>query len=170
MSDHLEPNLIKRRIVEQGFQRYNSPLPLIFLNHTAAFDSVTRHKLWKILEIDGLPVKFIELIQAYYLKSTSRIRIYGEETEEFLVENWVLENAIMQHNSAETRKNLALTDLDYADYVGLLSDLDHAQKMRDDIVKWSSLTGLKRRENQMYGHESSDPNIFQPEFNSARKG
>ncbi|KAK2726329.1 hypothetical protein QYM36_000690 [Artemia franciscana] len=87
-----------------------------------------------------------------------------------LIAYWVLENALMQHNSAETRKNLSLTDLDYADDVGLLSDPDHAQKMRDDIVEWSSLTGLKRRENQIYGHESSDPNIFQREFNSARKG
>ena len=138
-------NIFGTRLIIQQFQRYNPPLVLIFLDKTAAFDSVTRHKLWKILEIDGMPVKFIELIQAYYSESTSRIRTHGEETEEFLVESgmkqgcalspilfnycldWLLENALMQHNGC--------TDLDYANDVGLLSDAEDTQKILDDIIE-----------------------------------
>ena len=71
------------------------PLALIFLDYTAAFDSVTRHKLLKILEINGMAVEFIELIQAYYSESTSRKRIYGEETEEFLVESRVKQGRVL---------------------------------------------------------------------------
>ena len=55
----------------------------------------------------------------------------------------MLENALMQHNGSQIGKNLSLTDLNYADDVGLLSDPEHAQKMLDDIFKWSSLIGLK---------------------------
>ncbi|KAK2719132.1 hypothetical protein QYM36_004833, partial [Artemia franciscana] len=40
-------------------------------------------------------------------------------------------------------KKSVLTDLDYADDVELLSGLEHAQKMQDDIVEWSNLIGLK---------------------------
>ena len=36
-----------------------------------------------------------------------------------------------------------LTDLDYTDDVGLLSDPEHAQKMLDDIVERKSLIKLK---------------------------
>ena len=49
----------------------------------------------------------------------------------------------MQHNGAQIGKNLSLTDLDYADDIGLLSDPEHAQKMLDDIIECSSLIGLK---------------------------
>ena len=105
----------------QQFQRYNLPLALIFLDYTATFDPVTRQILWKILEINSMPVKRTvkELIQAYYSEPTSLIRIYGKETEKFLVESgvkqgcvlspilfnycidWVLEDALMRHNSAQ---------------------------------------------------------------------
>ncbi|KAK2712736.1 hypothetical protein QYM36_011433 [Artemia franciscana] len=118
-------NIFGARLIIQHFQRYNLPLALIFLEDTAALDSVTHHKLWKTLEINETPVKFIELIQAYYSESTSRIRIYGKEPEEFLVES------------------TSLIDIDYADDVEILSDPEHDQKMLDDIVEWSNLIRLK---------------------------
>ena len=49
----------------------------------------------------------------------------------------------MEHNGAQIGKNLSLTDLGYADDVGLLSNPEHAQKMLDDIIEWSSLIRLK---------------------------
>ncbi|KAK2714738.1 hypothetical protein QYM36_009080 [Artemia franciscana] len=112
-------NIFGARLIIQHFQRYNLPLALIFLEDTAALNSVTHHKPWKTLEINETPVKFIELNQAYYSESTSRIRIYGKEPEEFLVEStvkkgcvlspmlfnycigWVLENTLMQRNGAQ---------------------------------------------------------------------
>ncbi|KAK2723759.1 uncharacterized protein LOC136033467 [Artemia franciscana] len=78
-------NIFAFRLIIQQFERYNLPLILIFLDFIAAFDSVTRQKLWKIPENDGMPLKF-ELMKAYYDASVSRVRAYGEETEEFLVE------------------------------------------------------------------------------------
>ncbi|KAK2709579.1 hypothetical protein QYM36_013299 [Artemia franciscana] len=143
------------------FERYNLPLILMFLDFIAAFDSVTRQKLWKILENDGMPLKFVELMKAYYDASVSRVIIYGEETEEFLVEfgvkqgfvlsptlfnyciDWVLENALSAYPGAQVGQNLSLNDLDYADDVGLLSDPVEAQNMLDSVVVWADLIGLK---------------------------
>ncbi|KAK2701261.1 hypothetical protein QYM36_020071 [Artemia franciscana] len=79
-------NIFVFRLIIQQFERYNLPLILMFLDFIAAFDFVTRQELWKILENDGMPLRFVELMKAYYDASVSRVRVYGEETEEFLVE------------------------------------------------------------------------------------
>ncbi|KAK2720734.1 hypothetical protein QYM36_004574 [Artemia franciscana] len=68
------------------FERYKIPLILMFLDFIAAFDSVTQQKLWQILENDGMPLKFVELMKPYYDASVSRVRVYDEETKEFLVD------------------------------------------------------------------------------------
>ncbi|KAK2713822.1 hypothetical protein QYM36_009640 [Artemia franciscana] len=154
-------NIFAFRFIIQQFERYNLPLILMFLDLIAAFDSVTRQKLWKILENDGMPLKFVDLMKAYYDASLSRVRVYGEETEEFLVEfgpkqgcvlsptlfyfciDWVLENALSSYPRAQIGQNLSLTDLDYADDVGLLSDPVEAQNMLDNVVAWANLIGLK---------------------------
>ncbi|KAK2709422.1 hypothetical protein QYM36_013177 [Artemia franciscana] len=54
----------------------------MFLDFIAAFDSVTRQKLWKILENDGMPLKFVELMKAYCDASVSRVRNRNELFEE----------------------------------------------------------------------------------------
>ena len=149
------------RLIIQQFDKYNLPLILMFLDFIAAFNSVTRRKLWKILENDGMPLKFVELMKAYYDASVSRVRVYGEETEEFLLEfgvkqgcvlsptlfnywiDCVLENAQSSYPGAQIGQNLSLTDLDYADDVGLLSDPVEAQNMLDSVVAWADLIGLK---------------------------
>ncbi|KAK2722447.1 hypothetical protein QYM36_002847 [Artemia franciscana] len=77
-----------------------------------------------ILENDGMPLKFAELMKAYYEALLSRVRVYGEETEEFIVEvgvkqgrvlsptlfnyciDWVLENALSSYPGAQIGQNL----------------------------------------------------------------
>ncbi|XP_065557812.1 uncharacterized protein LOC136025754 [Artemia franciscana] len=57
--------------------------------------------------------------------------------------DWVLENALSSYPGAQVGQNLSLTDLDYADDVGLLSDPVEAQNMLDSVVAWADLIGLK---------------------------
>ncbi|KAK2715765.1 hypothetical protein QYM36_010367, partial [Artemia franciscana] len=52
-------NIFAFRLIIQQFERYNLPLILMFLDFIAAFDSVTRQKLWKILENDGMPLNIL---------------------------------------------------------------------------------------------------------------
>ena len=133
----------------------------MFLDFIAAFDSVTRKRFWEILENEGMPLKFVELMKAYYDVSVSRVRVYGEETEEFLVElgvkqgcvlyptlfnycvDWVLENALSSYPEVLIEQNLALTDLNYGDDVGLLSNPVEAQNMIDSVVALAHLISLK---------------------------
>ncbi|XP_065570346.1 uncharacterized protein LOC136033530 [Artemia franciscana] len=117
-------NIFAFLLIIQQFERYNLPLILMFLDFIAAFDSVTRQKLWKILENDGMPgmpLKFVELMKACYDASASRVRVYGAQIEQ----------------------NLLLTELDYPDDVGLLSDPVKAQNMLDGVVAWADLIGMK---------------------------
>jgi len=43
----------------------------------------------------------------------------------------------------KSKKNLSLTDFDFADDVDFLSDPEYAQKMLDDMVEWSNILDLK---------------------------
>ena len=130
----------------------------MFLDFIAAFDSVTRQKLWKILENDGMLLKFVELMKAYYDTSVSGARVFGEEflvkfrvKQEFVLSpalfnyciDWVLENALSSYPGAQIRQNLSLTDLNYTDDVGFLSDPIEAPNILDNVVAWADLIGLK---------------------------
>ena len=97
-----------------------------------------RQSLWKILENDRMPLKFVEVLKAYYKGSLSRVRLYGEKTEEFPVEfgvkqgcvlyptlfnyciGWVLENALSSHPGVQIGRNLSFGDVEYADDVANL--------------------------------------------------
>ncbi|KAK2709325.1 hypothetical protein QYM36_013106 [Artemia franciscana] len=57
--------------------------------------------------------------------------------------DWVLENALLSHPGLQIGQNLSLTDLYYADDVGLLSDPIEVQNMIDSVVVWADLIGLK---------------------------
>uniref|UniRef100_A0A183SEH5 Reverse transcriptase domain-containing protein n=1 Tax=Schistocephalus solidus TaxID=70667 RepID=A0A183SEH5_SCHSO len=58
-----------RRILElhHGHQQ---PTIMCFIDFAAAFDFVHRECLWRIMELDGVPVKIIALIKAYYRSIT----------------------------------------------------------------------------------------------------
>jgi hypothetical protein len=47
-------------------QRFQSPLYLLFVDYSRAFDSVQRECIWRALEERGLPKKFINLIKEGY--------------------------------------------------------------------------------------------------------
>ena len=103
-------------------------------------------------------LKFVELMKAYYDASVSGARVFGEE---FLVKfrvkqecvlspalfnyciDWVFENALSSYLAAQIGQNLSLTDLNYTDDVGLLSDPIEAQNILDSVVAWADLIGLK---------------------------
>jgi len=106
------------------FQRYSLPLILIFLDFVATFDSITHQKLLEIPENDGMLRKFVKLPKAYHDGSVSRVRVYGEKTEEFLVDfgvkqgcvlylttfsycfDWVLESALSSYPGFQIGQNL----------------------------------------------------------------
>ncbi|CAE1141694.1 unnamed protein product [Acanthosepion pharaonis] len=70
-----------RRTLEQRWA-YQQPTVLCFIDFAAAFDSVDRDALWKLMLADGIPVKLLHLIQGYYRATHGHGHgwVYGEES------------------------------------------------------------------------------------------
>ncbi|BHF67106.1 hypothetical protein SprV_0301013000 [Sparganum proliferum] len=63
-----------RRILE--FRKsYQHPTAVCFIDFAAAFDSVHRESLWRIMALDGAPAKIIAMIKAYYRSTTARVLV-----------------------------------------------------------------------------------------------
>ncbi|VDL88911.1 unnamed protein product [Schistocephalus solidus] len=55
------------------------PAVVYFIDFAAAFDSLHRESLWRIMELDGVPAKIIALIKAYYRSTTARVLIHNKQ-------------------------------------------------------------------------------------------
>ena len=126
-----------RRVLEQRWA-HQQPSVLCFIDFAAAFDSVDREALWRIMQADGIPLKLLRLIQGYYRLTRVRVKVYGEETELFDVGtgvrqgcvlspilfnyaiDYILNTALKDYSGVEVGRGVLATDLAYADDVVLL--------------------------------------------------
>jgi len=139
----------------QQFERYNLPLILIFLDFIWAFELITCQKLLKILEKDRIPLKFVQLLKAYYKGSVSWYWGYREETREFPVEFWFKQGCVLSLHWIWTWKctvfsssssdwiEPSLGDLEYIDDIRIPLNLEKTQTMLDNVVTWGDHMGLK---------------------------
>jgi hypothetical protein len=79
----------------QQCHRFDLPLILIFICFIAAFNSVERDMIWRILEGDGMSSNFLDLSKAYYEGMRVRLRAYGEESENFAVHSGVKQDYVL---------------------------------------------------------------------------
>ncbi|KAK2708807.1 hypothetical protein QYM36_014430 [Artemia franciscana] len=135
----------------------------MFLDFVAAFDSVTRGNLWRIMVEDGMLVEFVELLKAYYENCKSIVRVLGEETEPFSVESGVKQGRILSHvlfnhcmYRLDSRKGtlssfdgivmglgINESDLDHADDIdAFAADPATAQAMLNELAHFSQLLGM----------------------------
>nr|VZI39372.1 unnamed protein product [Spirometra erinaceieuropaei] len=63
-----------RRILEFRHS-YRQPTAVCFIDFAAAFDSVHRESLWRIMALDGVPAKIIVMIKAYYRSATAIVLV-----------------------------------------------------------------------------------------------
>ena len=82
----------------QQCERYNLPLINIFINYVAAFDSVERKTLWKILLEDGMPWEFVYILEACYQECASRITVSNEECSVFDVDRRIKQGSILSES------------------------------------------------------------------------
>ena len=110
---------------------------LTFNDFKAAFDSVSRDSLWKILQICGVPQELSVLVRQLYTDTRSAVRLASSLSEEFSIETGLkqgcgiapdLFNFVIDHIMRRllSRCNLGiqlgeyqLTDLDYADAIAI---------------------------------------------------
>ena len=150
-----------RRILEQRW-RYQQGTCICFVDFAAAFDSVDRQSLWKIMAADGMPPKLLRLIQAYYDSSRTKVRADQTESDYFdicsgvkqgcvlspilfnYVIDWVLTNALAPFNGVQAGVDVCITDLAYADDVVLLAEsFDEMQRMVNAVERCAETVGLQ---------------------------
>ena len=127
-----------RQLIEKS-KEFNKSTYIAFIDFKAAFDSVSRDSLWKILQICGVPHELSVLVRQLYTDTRSAVRLASSLSEEFSIETGVkqgcviapdLFNCVIDHLMRRllSRCNLGvqlgeyqLTDLDYADDIAIFA-------------------------------------------------
>nr|VZI39074.1 unnamed protein product [Spirometra erinaceieuropaei] len=127
-----------RRIFEFRYT-YQQPTAVCFIDFAAAFDSVHRESLWRIMALDGVPAKIIAMIKAYYRSTTARVLVRNNLSQPFGIRSgvrqgcilspilfnyaieWILGRALRESDGFEFAPRHRLTDLDYAENIALLA-------------------------------------------------
>ena len=150
-----------RQIVEQRYE-FERQTVLVFIDFKAAFDSVNRETIWRILESHGLPPKLIQVLQAMYTETFSTVRVYNSLSKPFAIVSGVRQGSILapflfnlvidwaMHETTEKQllgialDDMIITDLDFADDICLLDDnIADAQTLLDLVTKAAAKGGLE---------------------------
>ena len=83
-----------RIIVEQSME-WDSSLYINFVDYEKAFDSLDRDTLWKLLQHNGIPEKFISLIRNNYKDMVCRVVHTGQLTGSFMVKTGVRQGCLL---------------------------------------------------------------------------
>ena len=90
-----------RQILEL-YHEFRQPIYVEFLYFSAAFDSVDRQTLWKLLRYDGLPPKLCSIIQALYKNTTSQVSVYNRIDDKIKFSTGVRQGSIISPNYVYT--------------------------------------------------------------------
>nr|VZI23231.1 unnamed protein product [Spirometra erinaceieuropaei] len=145
-----------RRILE-FCHSYQQPTAVCFFNFAAAFDSVHRESMWRIVAVDGVPAKIIAMIKAYYRSSNARVLVRNNLTQPSGIRSgvrqacvllpilsnyaidWILWRALHEGDGVEFAPRHRLTDLVYADDIALLAssfgDLQSMVSRVDEVAR-----------------------------------
>ena len=168
--------LTVRRIIE-GVTSKNLTATLLFVDFSKAFDSVHRGQMEKILLAYGIPQETVSAIMMLYKKAKALVRSPDGDTDFFQILAGVLQGDTLApflfiicldyalRTSVDAHKDLGLTlqpangrrhpavtitDADYADDLGLLSNtINGAEKLLHHLEEAASNIGLivPRRQN-----------------------
>ncbi|BHF75173.1 hypothetical protein SprV_0501826800 [Sparganum proliferum] len=128
----------QRRILE--FRHSYQQLTAVgFVDIAAAFDSVRREPMWRIMALDGVPTKIFAMVKAYYRSTTARVLVCNNPSQPFGIRSdvrqgcilspilfnydidWILGRTLREGDGVEFAPGHRLTDLDYADDIALLA-------------------------------------------------
>ncbi|KAK6736856.1 hypothetical protein RB195_019509 [Necator americanus] len=159
----IDQMFIVRRVIEI-WQRYSKPMQLAFLDYEAAFDSPHRGRLLNALSADGVPGKFVRLLNDMNQGTTAAVRTPAGCTTPFEVVTGVRQGAvagpflfnfaiddIMRRTVDQCPADIVLapsgcplTELEYADDVVILAEsstkLQHVVNL---VSKLAAAYGLR---------------------------
>ena len=73
-------------------------LYMTFVDHTKAFDAVSRESLWKIMAKFGCPTKFIAIVRQLHDGMLARAQNDGEFSDPFPMKNGVKQGCVSDHS------------------------------------------------------------------------
>ena len=85
---------ILRRIME-GFQEYQLPLTVTFVDFKKAFDSINRSMMFSVLRNYGIPQALVNAIEVLYTNSSSAVMVDGGISKTFDVTTGVLQGDVL---------------------------------------------------------------------------
>ena len=85
---------ILRRIME-GFQDYQLPLTVTFIDFKKAFDSIDRRVMFAVLRHYGIPEAVVNAISTLYNNSKSAVMVDGNSSDPFEVSTGVLQGDVL---------------------------------------------------------------------------
>nr|VZI31577.1 unnamed protein product [Spirometra erinaceieuropaei] len=140
---------------------YQQPTAVCFVDFAAAFDSVHRESLWRIMALDGVPAKIIAMIKAYYRSTTAIVLVRNNLSQPFGIRSgvrqgyilspilfnyaidWILGRALRDSDGVKFAPGHRLTNLDYADDIALLaSSFGDLQSMVSRLNEVAKSVGL----------------------------
>ena len=162
--------LTLRRIIE-GVKDGNLPAIITFIDFKKAFDTINRGKMMKILRAYGIPPNILRAIQKMYTDTQAKVITPDGETEQYeitagvlqgdtlapflfiIVLDFALRRAIegkeeelgftLAPRKSRRHPKEALTDLDFADDIALLSDaVSQAQELLLRVEEECAYVGL----------------------------
>jgi len=68
---------------------------VIFIDFSAAFNSVHRESLWKAMLLDGLPAKIVNIFRNYYEGTECNVQVYGKFTNSFSITTGIQQDCIL---------------------------------------------------------------------------
>jgi hypothetical protein len=82
-----------RQLIESRHE-FNHSTFIVFIDFSAAFDSVHRPSLWQIMREDGCPEKIVRLFECLYQQTLCRVRVYNQQSQPFEIKTGVRQGAI----------------------------------------------------------------------------
>ena len=128
-----------RQSIEKS-KEFSKTTYIAFIDFKAAFDSVSRESLWKILQICGVPQELSVLVRQLYADTRSAVRLASSLSEEFIIEtgmkqgcviapdlfNCVIDHLIMRRLLSRCSLGIELgeyqlIDLDFPDDIAIIA-------------------------------------------------
>jgi hypothetical protein len=156
-----EQIFVTRQVIERRYAHRRCTV-LVFVDFKAAFDSVHRTSLWKVLLAAGLPTKLVNLIKDLYNGGSCVVKGFGGKSRSFRVKtgvrqgcilspclfnlalDWVMRRTISEVDGVLVAEGLRISDLDYADDIALLAEnAADAQSLLNRLATYGGQIGLR---------------------------
>jgi len=156
---------VARQIIEKA-KEHKVPLHFNFIDFKAAFDTIWREALWKIMLQIGIPQKVVTIIKKMYDNTKCAVQIGGQLTDCFQVKvgvrqgcimsptlfNVFLDHVMKEVKSLDTHfqlKDDMITDIRYADDTTLVSAVfEKLRRSTAELEKACTKWGLKINPNK----------------------